>query len=100
MIRLDPNQLHIHMSYSCHSGISFDAAMLRTTQLWKLRHANLNERQIKAVQRRFLLMPNFFLQGKSWDIVGMGFSKVPKVLGDERLVPNPLGVNEWLPLLC
>jgi hypothetical protein len=40
-------------------------------------------------------MPNFFLHGKSWDIVGMGFSKVPKVLGDERLVPNPLGVNEW-----
>ena len=26
----------------------------------------------------------------------MGFSKVPKVLGDERLVPNPLGVNEWV----
>ena len=41
-------------------------------------------------------MPNFFLQGESWDIVGMGFSKVPKVLGYERLVFNPLGVNEWV----
>jgi hypothetical protein len=47
----------------------------------------------KSITNVFLSCQSF--PGKSWDIVGMGFSKVPKVLGDERLVPNPLGVNEW-----
>jgi hypothetical protein len=48
---------------------------------------------LQSITNVFLSFPTFF-PGKSWDIVGMGFSKVPKVLGDERLVPNPLGVNE------
>lgn|GEM_PF-5689526 len=55
---------------------------------------------LKSMTNVFLSCQSFFLQGKSWDIVGMGFSKVPKVLGDERLVPNPLGVNDWVPLVC
>jgi len=47
---------------------------------------------LKSITNVFLSCQSF--PGKSWDIVGMVFSKVPKVLGDERLVPNLLGVKD------
>jgi len=47
---------------------------------------------LKSITNVFISCHSF--PGKSWDIVGIGLSKVPKVLGDERLVPNPLVVYE------